>query len=281
MNLAKLTASKPYIFAHSFIDNVGKHNLFTLAGALAFNTALSITPLILIFLMMLGFLGAATQARLIGEVENLVGQDAASAIRVVVDHAGQKPTLSSIAGISGVVVLLISASSVFAQLQFSLNVIWETDASKSEGMWFWLRKRLISMAMVLVVGITVAGSLVLSSLLAFFFSKTGTLWHVLDIALSVFVFSLLFGFVFSYLPDIKLSFSKSLGGGFLTAVLFSIGKLLIGLYIGKSAFSSLYGAAGSLVVLLVWVYYSSFILFAGAELTRLIVGQNERLATVD
>lgn len=272
MDTSKLTSSKPVQVITKLVTNIGKHDLLTLAGALAFTTALSLAPLVLIFLTVVSFLGEHSQDQLIAQIQGFLGADSAKAISSVIENAEDRPSLGSIAGAFGVLMLLISASSVFAQLQSSLNVIWETNAADYAGVWGWIRKRVLSMGMVLAIGFLAAVSLILSSFLSFFVGQTEGLLQVVNVIVSILVFTLLFALIFAYLPDVKMPFRKALIGGAMTALLFAVGKYFIGLYLGQSAVSSSYGAAGSLVVLLIWVYYSSFILFAGAELTQILVG---------
>lgn len=246
-----------------------KHDIMTLSAALAFYTALSLAPLLVITLSLASLLGENSQAQLVDQIRGALGSEAAQSIDSIIQNSQEKPKLGSIAGIISTIVLLFTASGVFAQIQASLNTIFETEASKSAGIWGWLRKRILSMGMVITLGFLAIVSLVVSAVLAFIFSKEGAMWQVLNFTVTTAVFSFLFAIILKYLPDTKISWKSALWGGFTTALLFAIGKLLIGLYLGKSAVGSAYGAAGSLLVLLTWVYYSGIILFTGAEITRL------------
>jgi membrane protein len=180
-----------------------------------------------------------------------------------------------VATVLSVVTLLLGASGVFGQLQDALNTIWEVKPKPNQGIWGFIRTRFLSFAMVLGIGFLLLVSLLLSSALAFmgsFLDRMPEQLHFLAQALN-FVFStavitLLFALMFKLLPDVKMAWRDVWLGAFVTAVLFSIGKILIGLYLGHSAMASSYGVAGSFVVLLVWVYYSAQILFFGAELTQ-------------
>ncbi len=249
---------------------VSAHDLLTQSAALAFYTALSLAPLLVITLALVGLLGESSQQQLIEQIQNLLGDQAATAINAIINSSQSKPQVGNIAGIISVLVLLFSASGVFAQIQTSLNLIFEAQAKESRGAWGWVRKRILSMGMVISLGFLAMVSLVVSTILSFLFSKSGMLWEVLNFAISLGVFAALFTLLFKYLPDTKLSWKRSFSGAMVTAVLFAIGKVIIGLYLGKSAVGSSYGAAGSLIVLLSWVYYSALILFTGAEITRVL-----------
>jgi membrane protein len=252
-----------------FITGFMKHDLMTLAAALAFYTALSLAPLLLLIIAVIGLIGPEAQNQFLVEVQSLMGNDASSAVKMIVNNASKQPQLRSFAGIVGVLTLLFSASGVFSQLQASLNVIWETEAGSTETGWVsYLRKRLFSMGLVIALAFLSVVSLAASTVLAAVFPSHGEFWQAIDTVVSIAVFSYLFALVFKYLPDMKISWRHVLSGGVFTSVLFSIGKTVIGLYLGKSAIGSAYGAAGSLIVLLVWVYYSSIIVFMGAEFTR-------------
>jgi membrane protein len=280
--MAQQTATLPTpISVHSFSDfkkaaalafsNFSKHDVLTLSAALAFYTTLSLAPLLVIVLSIASLLGQDSQTQLINQIHALLGDQAASAIDAIIDSSKERPELRSGAGIASVVLLLFTAGGVFAQLQSSLNVIFETTAKASAGAWGWFRKRLLSMGMVITLGFLALVSLILSTVLSFILNQEGQLWQIVNFIVTIAVFSGLFAMILKYLPDIKITWKSALWGGFVTAILFSIGKTLIGLYLGKSAVGSAYGAAGSLVVLLTWVYYSGIILFLGAEITKLQV----------
>ncbi len=249
--------------------NFAKHDIMTLAAALAFYTSLSLAPMLIILLSIASLMGSSSQTQLIDQIHGLLGDQAAQAIDAIIDSTKEKPQMRSFAGIFSALLLLFTASGVFAQLQLSLNVIFETTSKASAGMWGWIRKRILSMGMVITLGFLALVSLVLSTLLAFVFKGESQIWQILNFVATITVFSALFAIIFKYLPDIKIPWKSAFIGGLVTAVLFAIGKVLIGLYLGKSAVGSAYGAAGSLIVLLSWVYYSGIILFLGAEITKL------------
>lgn len=256
-----------------------KHDHLSLAAALAFYTALSLAPLLIITLSIMALMGQDSQKLLIEQVQNLMGGQAAAAINSVIVSAADRPNTGTLAGIFGVITLLFTASGVFAQLQIALNTIFEVQAKASDGVWVWLRKRLLSMGMVLTLGFLTIVSLVASTALAFIFSQQGSLWSVVNSLITIGVFTLMFGVIYMYLPDRKLDWRSAFLGGLVTSVLFALGKGLIGMYIGKSALGSAYGAAGSLMVLLVWVYYSAAIVFLGAEVMKVLSLADSKKAT--
>jgi membrane protein len=252
-----------------------------LGAALAFYTALSIAPLLIIALSAaaLYFGEEAAHGELSRQVNSLVGAQAGEAIEEIV-ASGQKPAEGTIAAIMGIVMLLFGASGVFGQLQDSLNAIWEVKPKSNRGVWGMIRHRLFSFAIVLGIGFLLMVSLVISATLA----ALGTVFDRLpddlhwlaqgvNLVISLGVFTVLFALMFKYLPDVKIAWSDVWLGAFITALLFLVGKFAIGLYLGHSSMASTYRVAGSFVVLLVWVYYSAQILFLGAEFTQVYANQ--------
>jgi membrane protein len=247
-----------------------------LGASLAFYSVLSIAPLVIIALsaaaLFLDEKAATTQ--FLGQMNELVGPEGTKAIASMVENA-QKPATGIIATILAVATLLFGASGVFSQLQDAMNTIWEVPPKKSSGWWGMIRSRFLSFAMVLGTGFLLLVSLILSTVIAGLGSEIGYLWpaleplaHAGNMVVTFLVVTALFALIFKLLPDAKVAWRDVWIGALLTAILFTIGKMLIGLYLGKSAIGSSYGAAGSLVVLLVWIYYSAQILFFGAELTQ-------------
>jgi membrane protein len=252
-------------------------NATTQAAALAYYTGLSLAPLLVILLAIAGIMGPSAQNRLINELVALIGKEGGEIIRTIVNSASSRPKTGSIAGIIGVITLLFAATGVFAQIQSALNAMWDVKAAPGRrgGIWGWLRKRLLSAGMVLVVGfllfVSTAASAALSAVLGHYrdaLPGPDFLWKLLDLVVSLGVVFVLFAAMYRVLPDLRIAWSDVWVGALFTAVLFSIGKFLIGLYLGRSSIGSAYGAAGSLAVLLVWVYYSALVLFFGAEWTQ-------------
>lgn len=247
-----------------------------LAAALAYYTVFSITPLLVIAIAIAGAVFGQDTAKgeILAQVNDLVGEKGAQAIEMTLNNVNQ-PQLKSAASIISVVVLLIGASGVFAQLQDALNTVWNVKAKPNTGIWTFIRKRLLSFGMVLVIGFLLLVSLILSAILAGI-SKLEIsplpgftpLWQFLNFGISFGFISLLFALIYKYLPDAKIRWKDVWVGAIITALLFSLGKYLIGLYLGRSSFGSAYGAAGSLIVFLAWVFYSAQILLFGAEFTQ-------------
>jgi membrane protein len=263
------------ILFKKFWENFNKHDLLTLSAALAFYTALSLAPLLLLSIAAMSLLGPRAEANFITQVQMVLGSQAGQVVKLVVDGAQNRPDLSKIGGIIGIVVLAFSASGVFAQLQSSLNLIWSASASNHSGVWSWFRHRLVSMGMVVTLGFLSIVSLALTAVLSFIFSQSGIVWQLINQVSTLALFTLMFAAIYKVLPDTHISWRQGFKGGLVTALLFTAGKYLIGLYLGKSAVGSAYGATGSLIVFLVWVYYSAFTLFIGAELTAVLTFKEE------
>ncbi|MGL5939040.1 MAG: YihY/virulence factor BrkB family protein [Waterburya sp.] len=248
-----------------------------LAAALAYYTVFSITPLLVIAIAIAGavFGQDAARGEILQQINSLVGKQGAQAIETALANANQ-PQLGSIASIISVIVLLIGASGVFAQLQEALNTVWNVKAKpEKQGFWEFIRKRLLSFGMVLAIGFLLLVSLILSAMLSGISNLDINLlpgfdpfWEVVNFVISFGFISLLFALIYKYLPDVKIRWKDVWVGAIITALLFTIGKYLIGLYLGQGSLGSTYGAAGSLIVFLAWVFYSAQILLFGAEFTQ-------------
>ena len=247
-----------------------------LGASLAFYSVLSIAPLVIIALSLaaLFFDEKAATTQFLGQMNELIGKEGAEAIATMIQNA-KKPATGMISTILAVATLLFGASGVFGQLQDAMNTIWEVPPKKAGGWWGMIRSRFLSFAMVLGTGFLLVASLLLSTVIAAIGTELGDRWpalepltHLTNGVVTFLAVTVLFALIFKLLPDTQVRWRDVWIGAVATAVLFTIGKLLIGLYLGKSAVGSAYGAAGSLVVLLVWIYYSAQILFFGAELTQ-------------
>ena len=247
-----------------------------LAAALAYYTVFSITPLLVIAIAIAGAIFGQDAAReeIIAQIDGLVGSQGAQVIKVALANANQ-PQIGSVASLISVVVLLIGASGVFAQLQEALNTVWNVTTKPNAGIWDFIRKRLLSFGMVLAIGFLLLVSLIISAMLAGiaklelnFLPGLTSFWQAVNFVLSFGFISLLFALIYKYLPDVKIAWKDVWIGSIITALLFSLGKFLIGLYLGRGSLGSAYGAAGSLIVFLAWVFYSAQILLFGAEFTQ-------------
>jgi membrane protein len=252
-------------------------NVPLLAAALAYYTLFSLAPLLMIAIAIAGaFFGEeAAQRDIAGQIQGMVGKDGAEAIQAMIQNAHKPSAGGAIATLFGVVTLVLGASGVFGQLQTALNTIWEVKPKPGQGLKSFLKSRFLSFAMVVVIGFLLLVSLVLSAILAgisnFFGSVLPALTAlgvVLNFALAFGVTTVLFAAIYKFLPDVKVPWSNLWVGAAVTSLLFSIGRFLIGLYLGNSAVGSTYGAAGSLIVILIWVFYSAQILLIGAEFTQ-------------
>jgi membrane protein len=250
---------------------------FQLAGALSFYTLLSLSPLVLVVVGVAGLVWSegAMRAQLLRQIEQLVGPAGAETIATVLTNATD-PRGSSTSIAIGLGSLLIGATTVFAQLQASLNQIWNVRAAPTRrAVRGFIRTRLLSLALVVVLGFLLLVSLVASAILTAlhdYLSRAipagGVVWHTVEFVVSLGVIASLIALIFKFLPDVRIAWSDVWVGAFVTSGLFGIGKFLIGLYLAHASIASSYGAAGSLVVFLVWIYYSSLIVFLGAEFTQ-------------
>jgi membrane protein len=243
-------------------------DVLTLAGALTFSTLLSFAPLMLLALWATTAVGPGAQEALLAQLAALAGNDARVAAQAVIDSASKRPSVGSVAGIVGIVVALGGATAVFIQLQTSLNRIWQIPAKPAGAVWGWLRRRVLSIGLLVSLAFFLSISLLVSAALALMLTGTGIFWEIVNETIGTAVFAGLFAGLFRYLPDARLPWRHALGGGLVTAILFVVGKFLIGLYLAHGSVGSAYGAAGSLVVLLVWVYYASAIFLFGAETVK-------------
>lgn len=248
----------------------------SLAAALAYYSLLSLAPLLVISVAVAGLVFGQDAARgqVAGELGGVVGAEAARGIQSVVASA-QSPVSGVLSTIVGVVTLFIGASGVFGELQSSLNSIWEVKRKPGRGVWGEVKDRFWSFTMVLGVAFLLLVSLLLNSILSALGATFSQLlpggelvWQGLNALFSLAVITGLFALIFKYVPDAEVRWRDVWLGAAVTAALFTIGKLLLGLYLGKAAIGSSYGAAGSLIALVVWVYYAAQILLLGAEFTQ-------------
>lgn len=252
------------------------HDAPRLGASLAFYSILSLAPLAVVVLsiMALYFGRSTAQEQFLSQVQGMIGKEGVDAFRSMIQHA-QKPSSGVVATIVGLVTLLFGASGVFGELRSALNRVWDVKAAEEKGLWQAIREKLFSFGMVLAVGFLLLVSLVVSTALAAMGKFLGGLLpmpeavgHLLNFVVSLIGVAVLFGLIFKYVPERKLSWREVWLGALATALFFTIGKFLIGVYLGKAAVGSAYGAAGSLVVVIVWIYYSSMIVLFGAEFTR-------------
>lgn len=276
----RLRRPKPQKLWHVLRDtfaNWNKHGATTHSAAIAFLSITSLAPILVLAVAVAGWVFGAEAAR--GEVERyltrFIGPEGAAVAQNVV-AASARPNAGRLAAILGVVTLLTSATAVLAQLQDTLNTVWEVCPKPGFFLKVMLKKRLLCFALVLGTGFLVLLSLAASAAITYVQGilesrlevGLATLVGWADVLLSWLLMTLLFGMIYRILPDVKLEWRDVVWGSVLTAGLFLLGKYAIGFYLRTTAVASSFGAAGSLVVVLLWIYYSSLIFLFGAELTR-------------
>ncbi len=257
-------------------NNWSDHNATRLGASVAFYTLLSFAPLLVLLaaLAALIFTKDTAQNGLIDEARQMIGQRGADTVKSLLANA-QKPSSGVLASVIAFVTLLFGASGVFTELQDALNTIWDATPKEYSGIMGMLKQRLFSFGMILSVGFVLLASLLISAGLALVAKYFGNLFPLpapvfegINFLISFAVITVLFALMFKYVPAVHISWRNVWTGALGTALLFTIGKFLLGLYLGKASVGSAYGAAGSLVAMIVWVYYSAQIFFFGAEFTR-------------
>jgi len=246
------------------------------AAALAFYTMFSIAPLLIIVIGVTGIIlgEAAAEGEVAEQLEDLVGASSAELVQSAIQRMNR--TGASVwATAIGFVTLFIGATTLFSELQNDLNKLWKVKVKPGMGIWGLLRTRLLAFVMILVVGFLLLLSVVLSTVLtslgayfADFIPELPTILRIANFLISFLIVVLLFAAIYKYLPDVQLRWRDVWVGAVVTGLLFVIGKYFIGLYLGRSTLASIFGAAGALVIILLWVYYSAQILFFGAEFTQ-------------
>lgn len=266
-------------FVKVFIDSFNSwldHRGASKGAALAFYALFSLAPILILSIAISGlFFGdAAAQGQIIHQIESLVGHNGAVAIQAIL-AAARDPESGQLTTVVAIVLLMVGATTVFAELKGTLDEIWGVTASKNNPMGILLRTRLLSFGIVLVLTFLLLISLVVSAVLSVLEHYVGGIWgnsailfNTLAALFSFCVITCLFAVIYKMLPDQQLSWKDVAIGSMFTALLFTLGKYLIGLYIGTSAVASSFGAAGSVIAILLWVYYSAQILFLGAEFTQ-------------
>lgn len=264
-------------------------NASSMAAALAFYTLFSIAPLLLVALAVAGFFfdRAHAQELLIAQFANLVGEKAAQGIQALLQAASDRVAAKHSAAV-GLATLLLGATSVFTELRSDLNRIWRCTLGKASGAWDFIRTRLLSFGLVMSIGFLLLVSLVVSTAISaigdMVLPGSASVARIGEFATSFLVLTLLFALIYKVLPSRKIAWRDVWVGAAVTSLLFWIGKFAIGLYIARSSMASTFGAAGTVVVIVAWVYYSAFIFFFGAEFTReyaLSHGSKQASGTLD
>ncbi len=276
--MKKITSAKQYWHILKDVFNrFVEDNPMLYAASIAFYTIFSLPAALIIIIAVAGefFAKEAVTGELYYQIRGLVGPESAKEVQKIIENASQSET-GVIATIIGIATLLFSATTVFVSIQGALNAIWKVKPVPKKGYVKLVVDRVLSFALVVTLGFLMMVSLVLDAILAVFKGFlmkmfSGLTYYVMEIinyAISFIVVTFIFAMIFKFLPDAKIKWSDVRVGAIITTVLFIFGKFLIGFYIGNSDFENTYGAAGSLVALLMWVYYSSVILLVGAEFTQ-------------
>jgi membrane protein len=262
-----------------------EHNAFRLSAAMAFYALLSLAPMVVFAILVVGlvFGHTAAQEQIIAEAQYTIGSPGADLVRGLL-QTPPKPATGVIASVFGIVTLLFGASGVFIELRDALNTMWDVKPHATGGILALLKDRFATFGMVVAVGFLLLVSFAVSAataLLGRFFSATLPLpefaLHLISGGVSFVAIALLFALIFKYVPETHIDWKDVWLGALFTSFLFTLGKLLIGLYMGKAAVGSAYGAAGSVIAVTVWVYYSSLNFFFGAEFTHeLAVHENQK-----
>jgi membrane protein len=245
------------------------------AASLAYYTLFSLAPLLIISIAVAGaFFGAeAARGEIIAQIRGLVGDEAAVAIEGMLRNAS-RPEASAWAAVIGFATLIFGATTAFAELKLGLDQIWEAPPAKTQGIWYTIRTRLLSFGVILSVGFLLLVSLVFSAAVSalqnvwLLQESTGLVLQAVNLALSFVLVAAMFAMLYKLLPSVRIAWRDVIIGSLVTALLFSVGKFFIGLYLGHSAVSSSYGAAGAVILILLWVYYSALIFLFGAEFTK-------------
>ncbi len=254
-------------------------NVPRLGASLAYYTLFALAPILIVAITIAGFFfGAdAVQSEVTGQIRGLVGEAGGQAVQAMLQAANQRGD-NTLATVIGLVTFFLGATGAFLELQTALNAIWRVKPRPDAGIKEMLLQRLVSFGLVVGVGFVLLVSLLVSAGLSALNRYVGAMvpeiavvWQGVNTLVSLGVVTLLFAMIYQFLPDVELRLSDVWVGGLVTAGLFTIGKFLIGLYLGTSGVASTYGAAGSVVVLLIWVYYSAQIVLLGAEFTRAYV----------
>ncbi len=271
-----------YLFKASFQGFIAD-DAIKLSAALSYYTIFSLPPLLIIIISLSGlFFGAeAVNGEIFGQIKDLVGNQAALQIQETIRNV-KLSTSNVFATTIGIIMLLVGASGVFAEIQDSINFIWGIKAKPKRGLVRYLYNRLLSFSMIGSVGFLLLVGLIINSLvdllnkqlLTIFPNNIIILFYVVNVIVIFVIITLLFTIIFKTLPDGKIALKDCFIGASFTALLFMIGKFAIGYYLGNYNFASVYGAAGSVIIILVWVYYSAIILYFGAEFTKVYAQTN-------
>lgn len=259
------------------IGDFSTYKITTLSAALAYYTIFAMAPMLIIILWLCGlFLGRqAIEGHMFYEIKSFVGDSAAAQIQEIIKNASLSKA-NVLASIVGIISLIVAATGIFTQIQDSINFIWQLKSKPKTGIWKLVLNRLLSFSMLVSLGFIMLVSLFVNTLMDAFSARLLQLFpgvavviaYIINLALTFLVISFLFAVIFKVLPDARIKWKDVRAGAIATALLFMLGKFLITFYMSKAKVDSSYGAAGSIIVILLWVYYSSIILYFGAAFTK-------------
>jgi len=280
-----------YDFIKQMLNEFNNDNVFKYSASLAYYTIFSLAPMLIIIITICGFLFGkqAMQGELYAQMKDLLGSDAALQIQATIKniHLSKNTPLATIISI---VTLIIGATGIFGEIQDSLNRIWGLRVKEKTGVWKVILNRLLSFSLVLSLGFILVVSLILNAIITglgsrineVFSGAASTFVPLIDNIFSLAFSTFLFAAIFKILPDAKIRWKDVRIGAFITSLLFMLGKFLIGYYIASSKLTTMYGAAGSIIIILSWAYYSATILYMGAEFTKVyVIRQGQRIPPND
>ncbi|WP_430523930.1 YihY/virulence factor BrkB family protein [Xanthomonas perforans] len=265
-HLSRLQRSVPMALLNRFIEI----DVMTQAASLSFYALLSLAPLLVLLLWLTASLYPPAQEALVQQIGQLAGGSAAEVAQTIIRNATDQPGVGSLAGVWSTLLLFIGATAVFAQLQNALNLIFRTDKQRLDGLMAWLQKRVFSFGVILALGFLLIVSMIATTALQVVFARLPSVLPAVGYVTTLALYSLAFAFLYRYLPDRTVDWRQAFWGGVITAVLFALGRYAIGVYIATAAPGSAYGSMGTLVILLVWMYYASVVFFVGALITAVI-----------
>lgn len=257
----------------TMVTNIDKHEVFMMSGSLAYTTALALAPFMVILLSLSSLLGDEIRSKLINQITSALGEKAGATVLEIVKNASESPTLSSVSGIIGFIVLAFSASAIFTQLRFAFDKINEYQVpSNRTGVWAFVKDKFLSFGLVFgFIFLSIVSLMVSTAFSAIMPGGEGFIWQVISVVVNFVLFAVLFTFIFRFIPSEKLDWKRCMVSGVVSTIFYLIGKSLIGTYLGKAGFENSYGAAGSLVVFLAWVYYTGLTILVSCEFSNNVI----------
>jgi membrane protein len=264
-------------FFASLATQIDKHEIFLMAASLAYTTALAIAPFVLIILALTSLLDRATQENLVRQLTSSLGQEAAPTIQAIVENADKNSGISGLSSVIGLVVLSVSASALFAQMRLALDKINEhKDEPEASTVWGFIKSRFFSMGLVFAFAFLSIVSLMVSAAIAVLTpASQEVIWRSVALIANFALFATLFSAIYRFVPTDKATWKKCLASGFVSAGFYLIGKVAIGTYLGQAGLGSTYGAAGTFIVFLVWVYYIALTLLVSYQVSKDVLFSND------